>query len=176
MRSVPARYLEDDAHQVAEPHFAWCMPADGQPLLNLVTIGIAECAVPGIDISLLKPATPPNRSELVIRALRPLQIGFEDPVVTVSWVASLHVLGRLLIPHGWDMTPLMEALDALAKRGLVLSDAAGQHGMKEPSRSCIYLQPVGAQVPSIEELGNNVVSSPYADVEPASTVCKGQGA
>ena len=99
----------------------------------------------------------PNLRELVIKASGHLEIGFQDAVGTIARLSSLHVLGRPLVPHGWDMMKLMAASGALGERGLVLGAVvAEQHEPSQRPTSCMYLRPAGARELSMDELCTKV--------------------
>ena len=141
---------EDDVREEAGGLLSWCMPAGGQPLLHLQTIIIKAFSM---DVTCPSAAQLPNLRELVVTASGCMGLHFQDPVGTITWLSSLHVFGRPLVPHGWDMVKLMAASGALEERGLVLGAAATeQHGPKEMPTSCLYLRPIGARELSIDEL------------------------
>ena len=128
-----------------------CMPNDGQPLLNLETIIITASSMKG---TFPGSSHLPNLRELVIQAVYDLDVQFQDPVGTISGLASLHVSGRPLISPGVDTFQHMTASGALERRGLVLGAATARQPGADSS--CIYLRPVGAQELSMEELSANI--------------------
>ena len=141
------------------------MPADGQPLQKLETIIIEAFSIEG---TFPQASQLPSLRELVINASGHLGLTFQDPVDTITRLSSLHVFGRPLVPHGWDMVKLMAASGALEERGLVLGAAATeQHGPKEMPTSCLYLRPIGARELSIDEL--------CAQVEQCAQQCRCEG-
>ena len=143
-----------EPHADARNFLAWCMPAGEQPLTNLTEINITAWSmhdtVPGARQL-------PNLRELLICSSGLLEVGFQNPIATISALTSLHLFGQPLVPYGWDLR-LVAASEALQARGLVLAAAATQpHGdsaQAQPSSSCIYLRAAGTRELSMGELSN----------------------
>ena len=164
LRFLALRWLEDDSDSDddedegetdEEPaSFASCMPDDEQALLNLETLIITDCTeLRGFPRS----QQLPNLRELVIQGSGRLEVGFQDPVDTISGLDSLYLFGQPLCISKEDMVKLFAASYALEQRGLVL-DSAHESQRDEPDEvcSCIYLRRLGARALSFEEISAQV--------------------
>ena len=128
------------------------MPAGFQPMVNIETIIITNCAK---LINFPGPNRLPNLKVLVITTSSSLRVTFEIAAAIVLGLDSLHLLGDPLCPCGEDMVDLVAASSALGRRGLVLGGATGER-LNGHSRGCIYLRPIGTPELSIEESGAKV--------------------
>ena len=143
---------EDDYHADAHQLLALCMPAAKQPLTYLTELNITAYSMQG---TLPGAHQLPNLRKLLIQSTFYLEVGFQDPLATISGPSSLHLSGRPLNPHNWDLRTVA-ASGALEKHGLVLSTTIREPERKcaraQPSSSCIHLRPAGTLELSYEEL------------------------
>ena len=143
---------EFEYHADAHQFLTWCMPAGEQRLTSLTEINITAYSMQGTIPSARQL---PNLRALLVHAANRLEVGFQDPIATISGLTNLYLFGRPLIPYGWDV-PLVAASGALEKRSIVLGTAVAQlhddSAPAQPTGSCIYLRPAGMPELSIGEL------------------------
>ncbi len=123
-----------------------CMPPQGQPLWTLRTLIIRAPRAWYVKIKI--PAMLPRLEELVVYAVGPLYLSFEDPVATYASLTSFYAFGQPLTAS----IPVVDVLRmsaALAKRGLTLTvvsapkDCWGERF--KGSASFIYLRPIDVE-------------------------------